>query len=227
MIEIAMLPSIVRETAVVIRSRHPPPAIGAARDRGGVSTAPMSRGQVDHEEERQEDRGHEGEHEAEAETMTPRRPPRAPAMPCATSLTFACAVSGAELCWSTHEPKSELVRMSCTSDGSASTKSLNSEAIGATSSSDHDHGDGDETEHEDRRAGAPAELQLALHEADDRLEHEGDEEREEDRHHRLSDVDERPREPDDDEHEEDRPDRDRDAHGPWRPGLGRLWQTHL
>ena len=148
-------------------------------------------------------------------------------MPCATSFTFACAVSGAELCWSTHEPRSELVRMSCTSDGSASTKSLNSETIGETSSSITITTDGDEPEHEDRRAGPPPELQLALHEADDGLEHERDEEREEDRHHRLADVDERPREADDDEHEEHRPDRDRDAHGPSLPGLGGLWQTHL
>ena len=49
---------------------------------------------------------------------------------------------------------------------------------------DHDR-ERDEPEHEDRRARAPAEVELPLHEADDRLEHEGGEEREEERQHRL------------------------------------------
>ena len=45
-------------------------------------------------------------------------------MPCAISFTFAWAVSGAELCASTQEPNDELVVMSSTIPGSASTKSL-------------------------------------------------------------------------------------------------------
>ncbi len=43
-------------------------------------------------------------------TMTPITPPAALAMPCAISFTFAWAVSGAELCSSSHEPTDELVR---------------------------------------------------------------------------------------------------------------------
>ena len=134
MIEIAMLPSIVRETAVMIRSDIRPQRSDPRGSRR-LSTAPMSRGRSIMRKSVRKIAVTRASTRLKPEMMTSRTPPRAPAMPCATSFTFACAVSGAELCWSTHEPRSELVRMSCTSDGSASTKSLNSETIGATSNS--------------------------------------------------------------------------------------------
>ena len=55
-------------------------------------------------------------------------------MPCAISLTFAWAVSGAELCASSHDPNCEFVVMSSTIPGSASTKSLKVPASGESSS---------------------------------------------------------------------------------------------
>ena len=52
---------------------------------------------------------------------------------------------------------------------------------------------------------------VPLHQAHDGLEHEREEQRQEERHHRFADVDERPREADDRRDEQHRPDGEVDA----------------
>ena len=128
-----MLPSIVRETAVMIRSdirRQRSEPRGSSRE----STAPISRGRSIIRNSVRKIAVTRASTRLKPEMMTPMTPPAAPAMPCAISLTFAWAVSGAELCASSHEPNDELVVMSSTMPGSASTKSLKLPASGESSS---------------------------------------------------------------------------------------------
>ena len=124
MIEIAMLPSIVRETAVMIRSdirlqRSEP------RGSSSVSTAPISRGRSIIRNNVRKIAVTSERTRLNPEMMTPRTPPAAPAMPWAISLAFAEALSGAVLLLSTHEPIDELLLMSSMICGSWSTKSWN------------------------------------------------------------------------------------------------------
>ena len=106
--------------------------------------------------------------------------------------------------------------MSSTIPGSGSTKSLK---LPDERNQDHEHDDDPEDhqpEHERRRTGAPPHADVPLHQPDDRLEHEGEEQRQEERHQRLADVDERPRERDDRRDEQHRADGEVDAQRPRR-----------
>ena len=206
MIEIAMLPSIVRETAVMIRSdirlqRSEP------RGSSSESTAPISRGRSIIRKRVRKIAVTRLSTRLKPVTMTPMRPPAAPAMPWAISFTFACAVSGAWLCSLTHEPTDELLVISSTIPGSAWTKSRKLSASGIRSSSPNSDRQRRETENENRRAGATAEAAVSLHQPHDGLEHERGEEGEEQRHHRFADRDERQRQRDDRRDEQHR------AHG--------------
>ena len=111
------------------------------------------------------------------EMMTPMTPPAAPAMPCAISFTFAWAVSGAELCASSHEPTDELFVMSSTMPGSASTKSLKLPASGESSSSTKTTASAVRPRISVVAQAPRPKRRVPLHQAHHGLEHEGDEER--------------------------------------------------
>ena len=111
------------------------------------------------------------------EMMTPMTPPAAPAMPCAISLTFAWAVSGAELCASSHEPTDELVRDVLDHAGQRVDEVPEAAGERREQQQHEDDRKGREPEDQCRRAGTPAEASVALHQAHDGLEHEGDEQR--------------------------------------------------
>ena len=196
MIEIAMFPSIVLETAVMIRSdmrcqRSEP------RGSSRVSTAPISRGRSIIRNSVRKIAVTRASTRLNPLTTMPIRPPAALATPCAISFTFAWAVSGAELCSSIQEPNDELVVMSSTMPGSASTKSLKLPASGESSSRVKTTARAvspriSVVAHAPRPSG-----QVTLHQAHDGLEHERHEQRQEEREHRVADVDEGPRQGDD------------------------------
>ena len=88
MIEIAMLPSIVRETTVMIRSDIRPQR-SEPRGSRSVSTAPISRGRSIIRKRVRKIAVTRLSTRLKPMTMTPRTPPSAPAMSCAISFTFA------------------------------------------------------------------------------------------------------------------------------------------
>ncbi len=162
-------------------------------------------------------------------TMTPITPPAASGDALRDLLHVRLGGLRAPGCASSsHEPNDELVVMSSTIPGRASTKSLKLPASGDSRSSVKTIAERDEPEDQRRRAGAPAEREVALHQAHDGLEHEREEQRQEERHDRFPDVDERPGEADDGRDEEHRPHREVDAQRARAPGrrIG-AWESRL
>ncbi len=176
-----------------------------------MSTAADQTRQIDHQEQRQEDRGDESKNEAE-----PRDDDADHAPGCvgdALRYLLHIRLGGLGRRAVRVQPRAERRVRRDVLDHPRQGVDEVPEAPGQRREQQQgeDDGERDESEDQRRRARAPPEREMPLHQAYDGLEHEREEQRQKEGHHRFPDVDERPREADDGCDEEHRPHREIDA----------------